>query len=78
MCKPILYNKLFLLGDNASNTIRIDKLKEILEKLEKNYNFAKVTEEDLNEKLNYITNIKQKLTPILYSKIRMLVLSGKK
>ena len=56
----------------------IDKLKEILEKLEKNYNFAKVTEEDLNEKLNYITNIKQKLTPILYSKIRMLVLSGKK
>lgn len=55
----------------------IDKLKEILEKLEKNYNFEKVTDEDLNEKLNYISNIKQKLTPILYSKIRMLVLSGK-
>ena len=35
----------------------IDKLKEILEKLEKNYNFAKVTEEDLNEKLNYITRL---------------------
>ena len=28
-----LYNKLFLLGDNASNTIRIDKLKEITSNL---------------------------------------------
>ena len=56
-----LYNKLFLLGDNASNTIRIDKLKEITSNLTNlNYNiydYQKYLEDIISNNLKIEYNI---------------------
>ena len=56
-----LYNKLFLLGDNASNTIRIDKLKEITSNLTNLnydiYDYQKYLEEIISNNLKIEYNI---------------------
>ena len=56
-----LYNKLFLLGDNASNTIRIDKLKEITSNLTNLnydiYDYQKYLEDIISNNLKIEYNI---------------------
>ena len=56
-----LYNKLFLLGDNASNTIRIDKLKEITSNLTNLnydiYDYQKYLEEIISNNLKIEYNV---------------------
>ena len=56
-----LYNKLFLLGDNASNTIKIDKLKEITSNLTNLnydiYDYQKYLEEIISNNLKIEYNI---------------------
>ena len=56
-----LYNKLFLLGDNASNTIRIDKLKEITSNLTNLnydiYGYQKYLEDIISNNLKIEYNI---------------------
>ena len=59
--KYYLYNKLFLLGDNASNTIRIDKLKEITSNLTNLnydiYDYQKYLEDIISNNLKIEYNI---------------------
>ena len=56
-----LYNKLFLLGDNASNTIRIDKLKEITSNLTNLnydiYDYQKYLEDIISNNLKIEYNV---------------------
>ena len=68
----------YLNNQNEMDNFDMEQLKEILSNLEKEYKFEPTDDEDLNSKISFISSIKTKLTPVIYSKIRLLVLSGKK
>ena len=70
--------EMYLSNQKLMDDFTMEQLKEILANLEKEYTFEATEDEDINSKISFIASIKSKLTPVIYSRIRLLVLSGKK
>ena len=70
--------EMYLSNQKLMDDFTMEQLKEILANLEKEYTFEATEDEDINSKISFIALIKSKLTPVIYSKIRLLVLGGKK
>ena len=70
--------EMYLSNQKLMGDFTMEQLKEILANLEKEYTFEATEDEDINSKISFIASIKSKLTPVIYSRIRLLVLSGKK
>lgn len=68
----------YLNNQKEMDNFNMQQLKEILANLEKEYTFEQTEDDDINAKISFISSIKTKLTPVIYSRIRLLVLSGKK
>lgn len=78
--KYLEYQK-YIDDESIFDKMSLNEIKEILATVEKKENwdaYSSIEEEGINNKISFIKKLEETITPMLYSKIRIKVLSGEK